>query len=77
MRYVSYSLKEPAPDKQVNTIVDRLVMVHDAALMNPKREKSMKTNLSKNEADGLKWLKDMPSKGEISVVQADKGGGFF
>ena len=31
-----------------------------------------KSNLSKNEIEGLKWLKE--TKGKISVVQADKGG---
>ena len=74
LRTVSYSLKAQAPDKQVNTIVDRLVAAHDAALLNRKKKMSRKSNLTKNEKEGLKWLKEMSTKGEISVVQADKGG---
>ena len=71
---VSYSLKAPAPDKQVNTILDRLVAAHDAALLNRNKKMSRKSNLTKNEIEGLKWLKEMSTKGKISVVQADKGG---
>ena len=74
LRSVSYSLRAPAPDKQVNTIVERLVATHDAALLNANNKKTHKSNLSKNEKDGLKWLQDMSSKGKVSVVQADKGG---
>ena len=33
-----------------------------------------KSNLSKEEQDGLKWLKEMTVKDKLSVVQADKGG---
>ena len=74
LRNVSYSLRAPAPDKQVNTIVERLVTKHDAVLLNEKNKKNPKSNLSKNESDGLKWIKDMTNKNKISVVQADKGG---
>ena len=34
----------------------------------------MKSNLSKDERDGIKWLQDMAKKEKVSVVQADKGG---
>ena len=74
LRSVSYSLRAPAPDKQVNTLVDRLVTTHDATLLNIGKSKSRKSNLTKNEREGLKWLKDMSTKGKISIVQADKGG---
>ena len=74
LRSVSYSLRTPAPDKQVNTLVERLVAAHDAALLNNRKKKNKKSNLSKNERDGLKWLKVMSSEGKISIVQADKGG---
>ena len=74
LRSVSYNLRTPAPDKQVNTMVDRLVAAHDAALLKRKKKINRKSNLSKNETDGVKWLKDMSVKGKISVVQADKGG---
>ena len=39
LRTVSYSLRAPAPDKNVNTIVERLVAAHDAALLNIKKKK--------------------------------------
>ena len=71
LRSISYSLRAPAPDKQVNTMVDRLVAAHDAALLKKKRKMNRRSNLSKNETDGLKWLKEMSAKGKISVVQAD------
>ena len=74
LRSISYSLRAPAPDKQVNTLVDRLVTTHDAALLNIKKKKNMKSNLTKNEVEGLKWLKENSAKGKITVVQADKGG---
>ena len=73
LRSVSYTLKAPAPDKQVNTLVERLVTAHDAALLNNKKNKK-KQNLSKNERDGLKWLQNMSAKNKIAIVQADKGG---
>ncbi len=74
LRNVSYSLRTPAPDKQVNTIVERLVAAHDAALLHTREKKAQRSNLSKDESDGLKWIKEMTIKGKISVVQADKGG---
>ena len=71
----SYNLKQPASDRHVNTLIERLVTEHDATLLSRKRMKgNMKSNLSKDERDGLKWLKEMTSKEKISVVQADKGG---
>ena len=39
-----------------------------------KKIKNRKSNLSKNEGQGIKWLNDMSTKGKITVVQADKGG---
>ena len=74
LRTTSYSLRAPAPDKNVNTIIERLVASHDAALLNTKKRKSRKSNLSKNEVEGLKWLKEMSTKGKLSVVQANKRG---
>ena len=74
LRHVSYNLNTPTPDKQVNTIVDRLVKAHDAALANKKTKISQETNLSKEELNGLTWLQKKTEEGKISVVQADKGG---
>ena len=47
---------------------------HDALLKTLGKNKKFKSNLSKDERDGLKWLRDMTKKEKISVVQADKGG---
>jgi hypothetical protein len=81
LRTVSYNLRAPAPDKQVNTLVERLVVTHDASLLKVKEKKSRKSNpqikksnLSSDEQHGLKWLKEMSDKSKISIVQADKGG---
>ena len=74
LRQASYHLSAPAPDRQVNTIVERLVTAHDASLVNKKSVNNQKKNLSKEELDGLKWLQEMTSENKLSVVQADKGG---
>ena len=74
LRQASYHLSTPAPDRQVNTIVERLVTAHDASLVNKKSVNNQKKNLSKEELDGLKWLQEMTNKNKLSVVQADKGG---
>ena len=42
LRQASYSLKPPAPDRQVNTIVERLVSTHDATLLNDKKKRRKK-----------------------------------
>ncbi len=55
-------------------MVERLVSAHDAAIISNNNNKNIKSNLSKDERDGLKWLVDMSNKEKISVVQADKGG---
>ena len=57
LRTISYNIGEPAPDRQVNTIVDRLVRTHDAKLLNTKKKSKSKSNLSKDESDGLKCSK--------------------
>ena len=74
LKHTSYNLNQPAPDKNVNTILDRLVSQHNAVLLTNKQKKNIRSNLTKDESDGLIWLKDMTNKGKISVVQADKGG---
>ena len=74
LRQASYNLSTPAPDKQVNTIVERLVTAHDASLATKKSGKNLRSNLSKEELNGLKWLKEKTDKDKLSVVQADKGG---
>ena len=58
----------------MNIVVERLVTAHDAQLANERQKKIPKSNLSKEEQDGLKWLKEMTAKDKLSVVQADKGG---
>ena len=60
--------------KQVNTIVECLVTTHDASLLNTRKILNQKSNLYKDEKDGVKWLKEMSDKNKISVVRSDKGG---
>ena len=75
LRLPSYSQRAPAPDKHVNTLLDRLVSDHDATLLNNKKRKlNQKSNLSRDELNGLNWLREKSKQGKISVVQADKGG---
>ena len=44
LRSTTYNQREPAPDKQVNTILERLVTAHDAALLNNKKNLRGKTS---------------------------------
>ena len=73
LRHTTYTQRQPVSDRHVNTLVDRLVLEHNSLLKNMRGTKT-KSNLSKDERDGLKWLQDMSKKEKISVVQADKGG---
>ena len=45
LRTISYNLGEPAPDRQVNTIVDRLVRTHHAKLLDTKKKSKSKSKL--------------------------------
>ena len=60
----------------MNTLLDRLVSDHDATLLNnkTKRRSYQISNLSRDEVNGLNWLREKSKQGRISVVQADKGG---
>ena len=74
LRQPSYNLNMPTTDKHVNTLVERLVSAHNSSLTQNVKEKNFKSNLSKDEREGLNWLVEMTSKEKISVVSADKGG---
>ena len=74
LRHSSYSQRLPVADRHVNTLIERLVTDHDSLLKNFETDKNLKSNLSKDERDGIKWLQDMAKKEKVSVVQADKGG---
>ena len=73
LRTVNYkTIKPPAADAATNNLVNNLTNQIDSIKPGNKPERNM--NLSKQELEGLEWLKEKTSNMEIIVDTADKGG---
>ena len=68
-----YGAYSAADESNVNTIVNDMINNHNNKLQNPKQQ-HRKKNITRDEENGLKWLIDKSTAGQIAVVQADKGG---
>ncbi|KAL5257010.1 hypothetical protein ACHWQZ_G012063 [Mnemiopsis leidyi] len=68
-----YTKAQPSSEPAINAIVDNMHGELDYKLKHLADFKT-KSNLSRDEVDGLKWLEDNISAGKLAVAQADKGG---
>jgi hypothetical protein len=69
-----YGPKSPALEQAVNEIMTAMSQDLDSKLRRKTIAKSRKSNLSKDELSGLKWLEEKTKDNQICVVEADKGG---
>ena len=68
-----YGTRCAADENAVNIIVNNMVNSHNNKLLKH-NSKHHKKNITKDEENGLKWLVNKSTAGEIAVVKADKGG---
>ena len=72
LRYNNYSYVLPSLESFINDTINNMKNELDHKLISNTPNK--KTNLSRDESQGLKWLQNKISEGKISVTKADKGG---
>ena len=70
-----YQSKQTSKDPEVNVALQYLTTeMNSINKVHKNAKKVMKSNLSKLEEKGLRWLQNKVSANELSVCQADKGG---
>ena len=72
LRKNNYSNVNPSGENIVNETVERMKSELDQNLQ--KKVTKEKSNLTSDEALGLKWLQEKVSDGSIAITKADKGG---
>ena len=69
-----HGIVTPTTDDAVNKLASAMTQDLDGRLRNKPKTRAKRSNLTKDELNGLQWLENMINLDKLNVVQADKGG---